>query len=204
MELIEQTYLHPTPLTHAVGCPTAPAWDVVDVLETPAGRVALTGYEPHRCPTEGCGHEREFSRLQVRVRCTGCDIAHIITGEALTRHCTTTAALGWGQPPQQHAGLWVWPGEPTLPGRDPNQYLVTRTPHQPTRDTLYGVISGHTDSTWGAPRFSAGAVPDPDADRQISMTRVRYLSTGHETLTDALDWIASVETSAQRPLVVSV
>ncbi|MFJ2515571.1 hypothetical protein ACIPEL_36140 [Streptomyces griseoviridis] len=203
MQLIEETYFR-TPLTHAVDCSPVPAWEA-DVVETPGTRVQLTGQESHRCITDGCGHEREFSRLQVRIRCTGCGIVHVIEGEALTRYCTTTAETGWGQPPQQHAGLWLWPGRPTIPGGQPHQYLVTRTEDPPTRETLHGIVSAHDDSTWRTQRWTAGAHPDPASDRQVSLTPVRHLSTGHETLDAAVAWIASLDQAAQQPaLVVAV
>lgn len=202
MELIESLYLTPQPYTHTVGCPD-PTWDVVDVLRDEGARPLATGAERHACSNDICSHADTFRRVRLRLLCHDCGTVYTITGEGLTEACSHTSLTGWGQRPTQVGGVWLWPGKPLVPGGQPQDYLVTRQPEAVTQATLYGIITGYREASH-AHRWIAGALPDTDGAHQVHSLRWQYTRNGLATLDEAAAWIAAVETSAARPLVVAV
>ena len=125
MQLIESLYLGWSPLDHPVDCPS-PTWDVVEIRHDEGGRIVQTGAERHACANDTCSHDDTFGRVQLRLLCRDCGSVRTITGEGLTQVCTDTSLTGWGQAPRQVGGVWLWPGQPAAPGREPHDYLVTR------------------------------------------------------------------------------
>jgi hypothetical protein len=204
MDLITETYFGWKPLAHALGCPS-PVWDEAQVLHSEGVRPASYGAnETHACThPAGCGHGDTYERFQLRLLCHDCDTVITLSGENMVQLISHTSATGWGQPPTELAGVWLWPGRPAIEGGQPHQYLVTRQAQAITPETLYGIITAYRDSE-GARRWIAGAVPDPGGAHQVSTLRWRHASNGLEDLAEAADWIATVETRAQRPLVVAV
>jgi hypothetical protein len=203
MQLIEELYLGWTPFTHLVNCPS-PTWDVAEVRHDVGTRPVRTDAEDHACPTEGCDHSNTVGRARVRLLCRDCDTVYTLTAEGLGAGCSTTSLTGWGQPPRQTGGVWLWPGQPTGPEQEPHDYLVTRDHTAAvTPSNLYGLITRYRD-TDGAPRWIAGAHPDPDGAFQVHSLRFRYRSGGLPNLAAAARWVADAETRAHRPVVVNV
>lgn len=200
--LIEETYFGWAAYAHAMGC-TSPTWDEVQVRRDKGLHPGATVDQPHTCTNGLCSHTNTFGRVQLRLLCRDCDTVHTITGEGLTETRSTTELTGWGQPPRQVSGVWLWPDGATLPGSQPHQYLVTLQPQTITPATLYGIVSGYFGSE-GEPLWIAGAVPDEGGAHQVSLTRWRHASRGLATLEDAAAWITGVALSAQRPLEVAV
>ncbi|WP_405925473.1 hypothetical protein [Streptomyces sp. NBC_00035] len=203
MQLIEDLYLGWQPLTHTDTCPR-PVWDTVELRHDEGGRIVQTGADRHTCDNDDCSHANEFSRVQLRLLCKDCGTVRTITGEGLTEVCTHTSLTGWGQKPTRVGGVWLWPGQPAIPGGEPNDYLVTRDQAAAvTTDNLYGLITKYRDAD-GAPRWIAGALPDRDGEHYVHSLRWRHRSTGLTDLAAAAEWIATVHAQPQRPLVVSV
>ncbi|MDX2696238.1 hypothetical protein, partial [Streptomyces ipomoeae] len=175
--MIESTYFGWDQLTHTTTC-QEPSWDV-DVSHTLTTRPLADSAITHGCPDQHCTHSGALDRVTIRVICRGCDTAHVISGEALTRTVTTTAALGYGQPPRETAGLYLWPGRPVLHGwgpgpsgldDQPHEYLVTTTRvDRLTPGDCVGAIGRHR-TTLGAPRWWAGAIPTPPPLRVLPPT----------------------------------
>jgi hypothetical protein len=203
MQLIESLYLGWSRLDHPADCPR-PTWDVVEILHDEGGRIVQTGAEHHACANDTCSHADSFGRVRLRLLCRDCGSVRTITGEGLTQVCTHISLTGWGQAPRRVGGVWLWPGQPPAPGREPHDYLVTREQVDAvTTESLYGIITRYRDAE-GTPRWIAGALPDPDGAHQVHSLRWRHRSTGLADLDAAAAWIAGAETRAQRPLVVAV
>lgn len=202
MDLIEEQYFGWQPLTHALDCAN-PVWDVAGVRYDEGIRTPPAAIDTHSCTHPDCGHAATFGRVQLRLLCRTCQTVHILRGESQGQTVTTTVATGWGQAPRQVGGVWLWPGRPDIPGGEPYDYLVTRTPDQITPDTVYGLITKYRDSE-GDPRWIAGAVPDPDGAHYVGSRRFRHRSAGLHTLTDAATWITTADTRTQRPIEVAV
>ncbi|MYS44069.1 hypothetical protein GTY23_23120 [Streptomyces sp. SID5998] len=201
MTLIEETYFGWDPLTHTVDCPT-PVWNAVEIRRTTGARPATGDTTAHACTNELCGHANEFTRVQLRLLCRDCDTVYLISGEGLTEACTHTSLTGWGQAPTRVGEVWLWPGRPVIPGGQPHEYLVTRQAAALTRTTVYGIITGYHDDH-GRPRWIAAAVPDPDGAFEIATFRWRHRRNAFEDLAVAADWIATTDTRAQHPVVVT-
>ncbi|MET9100002.1 hypothetical protein [Streptomyces antibioticus] len=203
MDLITETYLGWTPYPHKPGCPS-PEWDDIQYRHTQAIRPdSYHPDHPHTCTNATCGHNNTYPRTELRLLCRTCHTVHLIAGEALTQDTTDTAATGWGQPPTALAGLWLWPGRPTLDGGQPYEYLVTRQPQALTPDLLHGIITAYRDAT-GTRRWLAAAHPHPDGAHQVATLRWHHSSNALDDLAAAAGWIAGIDTRAQRPVVVSV
>lgn len=201
MQLIEETYFGWTPYTHTDLCPN-PTWDEVQVRHDEGARPVATGDQPHNCTNDMCSHATAFGRVQLRLLCRDCNTVYTITGEGLTEVCTHTSLTGWGQAPRRVGDVWLWPGRPTIPGGEPQQYLVTRQAATVTPETLYGIITRYRDADT-TPRWLAAAVPDEDGE-QISLLRWRHVTRGLTALEDAAAWIADTDIHATRTLVVAV
>ncbi|WP_405924907.1 hypothetical protein [Streptomyces sp. NBC_00035] len=203
MQLIEDLYLGWQPLTHTDTCPR-PVWDTVELRHDEGGRIVQTGADHHACDNDDCSHADTFGRVQLRLLCKDCGTVYTITGEGLTQVCTHTSLTGWGQKPTQVGGVWLWPGQPSVPGGEPHDYLVTRDRADTvTTDNLYGLITKYRDAD-GAPRWIAGALPDRDGAHHVSSLRWKHRSAGLHDLAEAAAWIADASTRPQRPLVVTV
>ena len=202
MDPIETVYFGWNAIAHAPGCP-APVWDDADVLHSEGLRPGVRDEHHHTCTHADCTHADTFPRVQLRLLCRDCQTVHTISGESLTHVLSHTSATGWGQPPRQLGGVWLWPGRPPIEGAAPHQYLVTRQGAAVTKATLYGVITRYRLAD-GTPLWMAGAVPDEDGAHHVSVMRWRYASDGLAELEDAAAFIADAETAPQRPLVVSV
>ena len=202
MDLITETYFGWNPLPHAPGCPN-PVWDDARVEHSEGVRPGSYGADHHTCAHSDCGHADTFERVQLRLLCSDCKTVTTLSGESLVQVISHPAATGWGQPPTELAGVWLWPGRPVIEGGQPHQYLVTRQAQTVTPDTLYGIITAYRDSE-GNRRWIAAAVPHPDGAHQISTLRWRHASNGLAELEQAATWIADAELRARRPLVVAV
>ncbi|WP_330349626.1 hypothetical protein [Streptomyces sp. NBC_00582] len=202
MELITEVYFGWKPLAHGPGCPN-PVWDDVQVLHSEGIRPGSYGADHHACTHPDCGHANTFDRVQLRLLCRDCQTVTTISGESLAQVISHPAATGWGQPPAELAGVWLWPGRPAIEGGEPHQYVVTRQAQAVTPDLLYGIITAYRDSE-GNRRWIAGAIPDKHGAHQISTLRWRHSSNGLTDLAAAAAWIANTELRAQRPLVVAV
>lgn len=202
MDLITETYFGWDPLTHTIDC-AAPVWDVAELRRTEGVRPRPAGAAEHACLNQGCEHGDVFGRVQLRLLCRDCGTVRIISGEQLTEVHTRTELTGWGQAPTQSGGVWLWPGRPVIPGGEPHEYLVTLQAAALTRDLLYGIVTAYRDAD-GTRRWIAGAAPDPDGAHQISTLRWRHASDGLDSLEEAAEWIGTVGTLPQRPLVVAV
>ncbi|MGA4979290.1 hypothetical protein [Streptomyces cinereoruber] len=80
-------------------------------------------------PQRGVRHGDRHDRITVRLLCRACDTVRLIGGEEHDTETTTTARIGYGQPPKRVAGLWLYPGSPLLRLRDcntPGAYLCSR------------------------------------------------------------------------------
>ncbi|MDX5569358.1 hypothetical protein PYK79_47285 [Streptomyces sp. ID05-04B] len=202
MDLIAETYFGWKPLAHAPACPN-PIWDDAQVLHSEGVRPGSYGAIRHACEHGDCMHADVFERLQLRLLCSDCGTVITLSGENLVQVISHTSATGWGQPPTETAGVWLWPGRPVVEGGQPHEYLVTRQAQTVTPDTLYGIITAYRD-TEGRRLWIAAAVPDPDGAHQVSTLRWRHASNGLTNLDQAAAWIADAELRARRPLVVAV
>ncbi|MGY1498595.1 hypothetical protein ACW4TU_18680 [Streptomyces sp. QTS52] len=200
--LIEVQYFGWQPLTHTLTCPN-PVWDTVELRHDDGIRTPPTATDTHTCTHNGCTHANTFDRVQIRLLCRDCDTVHLVRGEGHGQTAVTTADTGWGQQPTRHGEMWLWPGQPDIPGGNPHDYLVTRTPNPITPGAVYGLIAKYRDSE-GAPRWVAGAKPDPDGAHYVSSLRFRHRSAGLHNLDEAAAWITTADTRPQRPLVVHV
>ncbi|WP_328439318.1 hypothetical protein OHA71_23560 [Streptomyces sp. NBC_00444] len=202
MQLIEETYFGWDPLTHTVDCPN-PSWDTVELRRDEGARPVATGDQLHACANAMCSHATAFGRVQLRLLCRDCSTVHTINGEGLTEACTHTSLTGWGQAPRQVGDVWLWPGRPAVAGGEPHQYLVTHQAATVTPETLYGIVTRYRDAD-GTSRWIAGAVRDDQGEHQVSSLRWRHRSAGLTELDAAAEWIATIDTAPQRPLVVAV
>jgi hypothetical protein len=202
MDLITEIYFGWKPLAHALGC-VNPVWDDSQILHSEGVRPASYGADHHTCQHFDCGHADTFQRFQLRLLCRDCDTVITLSGENMVQLISHTSATGWGQPPTELAGVWLWPGRPAIEGGHPHQYLVTRQAQAITPETLYGIITAYRNAE-GTRLWIAGAVPDQGGAHQVSTLRWRHASRGLEDLAEAAAWIATIETRARGPLVVAV
>lgn len=219
--MIETTYFGWAQPTHAQGCtdPNDSGWNVTERYDTGAHPPTHSTTATHACTLgpEHCSHNGEFPRLTLRLVCrAGCGAAHIFTGQYPTHEPTATGALGYGQPPRQVAGLYLWPGaiplynEPTATDPQPTTYLVTRDlVPQLTPAACIGRIGRYFDSVgtyWW--RADVGQVPLPgrltaaEVGHSLSFAR---RETDLPSVEAAAAWIATaIDPAQQRPVVVTV
>ncbi|MEU3683716.1 hypothetical protein AB0E99_22650 [Streptomyces sp. NPDC030592] len=190
MELITETYFGWDSLSHAADCPN-PVWDEAQMRHTEGIRPQSTGPDHHTCAHPNCTHADTFRRMQLRLACRDCGTVHTI-GES-----------GWGQAPTQHGGVWLWPGRPAAPGREPREYLVTLQGAAITRATVYGIITGYRDSS-GNPVWQAGCEPTDDGAHQISAIRWRHASPAYDSVKACAEFIHIAAHFPQRSVVVNV
>ncbi|WP_181791416.1 hypothetical protein [Streptomyces phytophilus] len=207
MNRVEDSYLGWELLQHQPNCPR-PRW-TVDVRTADAYRSDRSYYrdEPgpgHSCPDEDCGHGPGFREIRVRVVCTACGTAHLITGEdtAETGQTTTsTRYLGYGMAPRHMAGLYLYPGQPWLDlGRAntewPHDFLVTTAKvNRVTRADVAGSIT-QSRGRRGAVQWAACAVPSEDGQYGFGFAGTDALrwaaaSDGMRTVAAAAKWIAA-------------
>jgi hypothetical protein len=164
------TYLGWDRPQHFKGC-KRPQWDVAVRRDEHTARHHGYGDEPlkHSCPDGYCAHGNSFTKLTVRIVCTSCGTAQLVTGEDTSDtgdSSTSSKHLGYGLPPRQAAGLLLWPGQAWLDfGRaasdEPHDFVVTRTKvKQVTADVVVGQISQGRGRQGGV-IWSTVAVPDP-------------------------------------------
>lgn len=147
-----------------------PAWDIGVRTEERQARHHYRGDDPLKHSCADCEHRNTFSEIIVRIVCTSCGAARVITGEQ-TRDTgdtsTSTKYLGYGLPPRQVAGLLLWPGHPYLEfGRlgteEPHDFVLTRTKvKEVTEAAIVGQITQSRGERGGIV-WTALAVPDPD------------------------------------------
>ncbi|MFI9214278.1 hypothetical protein ACIGW7_39885 [Streptomyces sp. NPDC053253] len=121
------SHLEWTPFAHLPDC-AKPVWEVDHQTVVDKRRPLHEGSE-HACSNEECGHHARHDLITVRLLCRSCDAVRLISGEDYTTETTTTARIGYGQPPKRVAGLWLYPGPPLLKLRDhttPGAYLCSR------------------------------------------------------------------------------
>ena len=166
------TYLGWDTPEHFKGC-KRPAWDVAVRRDTHEYRRDRGFGEPpvrHSCPDEYCEHGNSFAKVSVRIVCTSCGAAQLVTGEESDdtgNSTTSTKYLAYGLPPRQAGGLLLWPARPWLDrGRandpEPHDFVVTRTG---VKNVTEDVIVGQLTQGHGKLRglvWAALAVPDPD------------------------------------------
>ncbi|MGV9427102.1 hypothetical protein ACWDO7_22800 [Streptomyces sp. NPDC003656] len=165
------TYLGWDQPQHLPGC-KRPAWDVG--IRTEERELRSRSYnEPplkHSCPEEFCEHGNTFDRTVVRIVCTSCGMAQVITGEATPEtgvSTTCTRILGYGLPPRTAAGLLLWPGQPWLPSglreaSERHDFVVTRPKAKHVaEDVIVGQITQGRGERGGVV-WTALAVPDPN------------------------------------------
>ncbi|WP_406262514.1 hypothetical protein OIA45_39620 [Streptomyces chartreusis] len=165
------TYLGWDRPRHHKGC-KRPQWDVAVRRDEHTARACYYGDEPlkHSCPDEYCAHGNSFTKLTVRIVCTSCGAAQLVTGEDTSDtgdSATSTSDLGYGLPPRQAAGLLLWPGQPWLRfGRaasdERHDFVVTRAKaKRVTADVVVGQITQGRGKQGGLV-WAACAVPDPE------------------------------------------
>lgn len=193
---------------HFVGC-KRPVWDIGIRTEEREYRYHGHGEPPlkHSCPDEYCGHGNVFDATVVRVVCTSCGAARVITGEQTSdtgSTTTSTKALGYGLPPRRLAGLLLWPGQPWLNlGRaldeEPHDFVVTRAGvRQVTQDTVVGQLTQGRGKRGGLV-WAALAVPDPNGQYGLAQpVRFAHANDGRDrggsvlrTVPAAARWVAA-------------
>jgi hypothetical protein len=177
------TYLGWDQPQHHTGC-KRPQWDVGVRRDERAYRHHYNGEPPlkHNCPEEECRHGNSFTEVMVRIVCTSCGAAQVVTGEDTPdtgMTTTSTKTLGYGLAPRQAAGLLLWPGQPWLDfGRalddEPHDFVVTRTRvKQVTKDTVVGQLTQSRGGRGGVV-WTALAVPDPQGQFGYGQ-RIRFV-----------------------------
>jgi hypothetical protein len=192
VNIVRDLYLGWAGFAHEPGC-TQPGWEPQLKIDRGRRGRLLVGDEPHACPAPDCGHDAAFRRFTVRLVCTGCGVVHTVSGEDVGVGRTTTTLLGYGQQPLETEGVWLWPGEQTLPGHDdePRDWLVTRTPLRPTEaEDVAGTISRHR-TAGGHPRWQASAVADPTGPHGDDQLRWARRTSDLRTIPAAAAWIAA-------------
>ncbi|MEW2164345.1 hypothetical protein AB0912_15335 [Streptomyces sp. NPDC007084] len=192
MNPVTDLYLGWETLTHAEPCP-APVWEPqLRIDQGRRGRLLSRDLE-HTCQAEECEHGIFFTRFTVRLVCRACGAVHSVSGEDVGTSRTSTTAIGYGLPPQEHEGLWLWPGEQVLldAGGGTRDWLITRVPVAPVRvQDIAGLICRHR-TAGGHLRWQANAVPDhtgPYGDQQLRWAR---RESDHRTVEIAAEWVAA-------------
>jgi hypothetical protein len=184
------------PFAHREDC-AKPVWEIDQQTVADALRSRRGGPE-HACPNEECSHRDHHDRIAVRVLCRSCGIVHLIGGEEYTTRTTTTVRTGYGQPPKNVAGLWLYPGPPLLDLRDyttPGAYLCSRerVDRLSEKDIVGAVTEGRGKrggTIWHAaigPEFSPPA-------RGLSGYATWAKNSGEKTFTSvtaAAKWVAA-------------
>ncbi|WP_299542089.1 hypothetical protein [uncultured Streptomyces sp.] len=197
MTLLQDTYLGWDELAHKPGCAT-PQW-TIDVRTEPNAFRDRAATQPHGCPAAECGHGDRYEKTSVRIVCSSCGHARIMSGDSDGFRQTSTKALGYGQPPKKAGGLWLYPGEPLLFGwghgehEEPEGYVVTRTRvDRVTADNVIGTIHKARGPRRGV-KWEATAVPDPSGQYGLgNPVRWAHASEGLATVAAAAKWIAGV------------
>jgi len=192
VNIVRDLYLGWSDLAHGQDCPL-PVWEAqLGTDQGLRGRL-LAREEPHSCPVEDCDHDSVFRRFTIRLVCRSCTEIHIIYGEDIGISRTTTTAYGYGQQPRQIDGLWLWPGEQTLPARDeePREYLITRTPKIPTQASdVAGTICRYRTAGYHK-RWQASAIADPAGPYGDDQLRWARRQGELRSVDKAAAWIAA-------------
>ncbi|MFI0901770.1 hypothetical protein [Streptomyces sp. NPDC020983] len=122
----------------------------------------------HSCPNEDCNHHDRYDRLTVRIVCHSCHVVQLITGEEHSWAGTTTASIGYGQPPKRAGGLWLYPGPPLLErlNPEPSAYLCTleKVAELTEKDIVGAIAEEHTKRhrlVWSASALPTVSAPLP-------------------------------------------
>ncbi|MFI8365298.1 hypothetical protein ACIGD1_34740 [Streptomyces sp. NPDC085612] len=184
------------PFSHRADC-SKPVWEVDHQIVYDKLRHRHEGPE-HACPNEECGHRDHYDRITVRLLCRACDTVRLIGGEEHTNETTTTARIGYGQPPKRVAGLWLYPGPPLLHLREyntPGAYLCSRerVDRLSEKDIVGAVSEGRGKR--GATVWHAAVGPEfhPPA-RGLSGYAVWAKNSGEKpftSVTAAAKWVAA-------------
>ncbi|MEU1312554.1 hypothetical protein ABZ419_27195 [Streptomyces cinnamoneus] len=184
------------PFAHRPDC-AKPVWEVDHQTVSDKLRPRREGPK-HSCPNEECGHHDHYDRITVRLLCRSCDTVRLISGEEHTTRTTTTARIGYGQPPKKVAGLWLYPGPPLLDLRDyatPGAYLCSREKvDRLSEEDIVGVVSEGRGKRGGTV-WHAAIGPDfhPPA-RGLSGYATWAKNSGEKpfsTVTAAAKWVAA-------------
>ncbi|MCX5285982.1 hypothetical protein [Streptomyces sp. NBC_00198] len=189
---VRDLYLGWQPAAHNEPCP-APLWESeLRIDEGLRGRLN-TGDLVHACQADECGHANVYSRFTVRLICKGCGVVHTISGEDVGIARDTTAVIGYGLPPQELEGLWLWPGEQVLADvvDEPRDWLITHTPNRPRHSAeVAGLICRHR-TAGGHLRWQANAIADstgPYGDDQLRWARRQ---SDLRSVEKAAEWIGA-------------
>ncbi|MFJ9889841.1 hypothetical protein ACIQRW_28855 [Streptomyces sp. NPDC091287] len=195
MSTLTDSYLAWDGLAHRPGC-AKPSWTVDTRTEDGAFRTVIGG-PSHACPNEECGHSQRYTKTSLRVVCSSCGLALIMSGDSDGLQRTSTKELGYGQPPKKAGALWLYPGAPLLFGwghgehEEPEGYLVTRTRvDRVTVDNVIGSIHKASGPRQGV-QWSAAAVPDPKGEYGYGLVRWARACGELRSLTAAAKWIAA-------------
>ncbi|MFI1535481.1 hypothetical protein [Streptomyces anandii] len=192
MNIVQDLYLGWTDLDHQQDCPL-PVWEPqLRIDQGRRGRLLAHDHD-HGCPVEECDHANLFRRFTVRLVCRSCSAVHIITGQDVGISRTTTQVYGFGQPALETDGLWLWPGQQTLPGVDgePREWVITRTPDRPCEPAdVDGLICRYL-SSGGHRRWQASAIADPTGPYGDDQLRWARRSSEHRSVSQAAAWIAA-------------
>lgn len=202
MSLLTDSYLAWEQLDHKPGC-TQPSWTIDTRTEHGVFRSVNDG-PSHACPNEECGHSERYTKTSLRVVCSSCGLALIMSGDDDSdgMRGTTTRAIGYGQPPKKAGGVWLYPGAPLLFGwghgehEEPEGYLVTRTRvDRVTVDNVIGSIHKARGPRRGV-QWSAVAVPDPKGEYGYGLVRWARMRGEMRSFTAAAKWIAAQDGAA--------
>ncbi|MER7696206.1 hypothetical protein [Streptomyces sp. NPDC096095] len=194
MSLLTDSYLAWDELDHKPNC-AKPSWTVDTRTEDRAFRT-VNGGPSHACPNEECDHADRYTKTSLRVVCSSCGLALIMSGDDGFRG-TSTRAIGYGQPPRKVGGVWLYPGAPLLFGwghgetDEPEGYLVTQTRvDRVTVDNVIGSIHKARGPRRGV-QWSAVAVPDPKGEYGYGLVRWARARSELRSFTAAAKWIAA-------------
>lgn len=191
MNLVQDLYLDWRGFPHRRGCPQ-PTWEPQLKMDHGwRGRLLDTDDQVHGCTAEGCLHANQFRRYKVRLVCRSCTAIHTISGEDVGIDRTTAAAYGYGNPPREIEGLWLWPGAQGIHGSDPQDWLVTRTPAEPVQAAdVAGTIQSYLTAGHHT-RWRAQAVADPDGPHGGDQLRWARCQRELRSVDQGAAWIAA-------------
>jgi hypothetical protein len=183
---VQETYLGFRELAHARDC-LRPAW-TADLCEDDAYRYAYGGRAGrHSCRHEKCDHGGLYQRTTLRLICSSCQAAYLISGEGALRR-TSTRETGFGQPPRKVAGLFLWPGEPWF-DENPRAWLVTGTHTERVRTAdVVGEIHRERGPRGGR-QFAAVALPSPHGPYGVGPVRWERAQEGFGSVAAAAKWV---------------
>lgn len=191
------TYLGWETLAHAPAC-ARPSWEIG--LRTESAFRERLGGPPHSCPQadDECGHRDRYERTTVRIVCRSCGAAEVLHGEDLGRTHTTTASLGYGQPPRRVGGVFLYAGQPWLSygraaAQEPHDFVVTAARVvRPERGDIVGTISQHRTMRH-AVRWAAVCVQDETGEYGglAGQPRWRHATDGFATPAAAAKWVSA-------------